>query len=68
MMSEPLAPPFRGLSDNGVKVVILISVFWALSTLFVGLRFYARYLKNAGIMIEDWLVMGALVCLLDCLA
>lgn len=64
-MAEPLILPFRSINNNGIKVAILISVFWALSTFFVGLRFYARYLKSAGIMIEDWLVMGALVCMLN---
>jgi hypothetical protein len=61
-MSEATIPPFQPINANGIKVVILIGLFWTLSTVFVGLRFYARRMKSVDIMVEDWLVLGALVC------
>ncbi|KAI1821503.1 hypothetical protein F4861DRAFT_518656, partial [Xylaria intraflava] len=44
----------------GWKVYVFLAVFTPLVILFVGLRFYARYLSAARYGLEDWLILVAL--------
>ena len=52
----------HGLSDGGRTAFILSCVFSFLSSIAVGLRFYVRKLKNVRVLVEDWLLLAALVC------
>jgi hypothetical protein len=54
-------PPTRSINENGVKVAIVIAAFWAIATASVAMRFYARHIKGGLYVLEDWLIMGALV-------
>ncbi|PQE05647.1 integral membrane protein [Rutstroemia sp. NJR-2017a BBW] len=64
MNTEPrqeFSNPHRGLNKRGASVVIIVAVFWTIATVSVALRFYARRIKKSMFMIEDWLVLGALI-------
>lgn len=49
-------------SKDGLLAVC--STFTALSTIFVGLRFYARRLQKLPLLADDWVTILALVSLL----
>lgn len=51
----------RDLSRIGTTAIILSFVFSFLATVFVGLRFWVRRIKRVGPLLEDWLVLVALV-------
>ncbi|ESZ93962.1 hypothetical protein SBOR_5665 [Sclerotinia borealis F-4128] len=55
------SPSYRGLNRRGGNVVIIVAVFWTIATISVALRIYVRRLKRIAFMIEDWLVVGALI-------
>lgn len=50
-----------GLPDRGVKLLVLVSVFWALAILAVVLRVWARVLKRQRIVFNDWSAFVALI-------
>lgn len=50
------------LSGGGVTAIVLSVVFSVLASIAVGLRFYARRVKRVGVLLEDWLILAALVC------
>ncbi|KAF7907879.1 uncharacterized protein EAE98_011243 [Botrytis deweyae] len=51
----------RGLNDRGAQVIVIVAVFWTIATISVVLRLHARRMKRIAFMIEDWLVVGALI-------
>ena len=50
------------LSGGGATAVVLSVVFSGLASIAVGLRFYARRVQRARVLLEDWLILAALVC------
>ncbi|TGO32447.1 hypothetical protein BHYA_0316g00020 [Botrytis hyacinthi] len=52
---------YRGLNDRGAQVIVIVAVFWTIATISVVLRLHARRMKRIAFMIEDWLVVGALI-------
>jgi hypothetical protein len=44
------------LEDRGPSIIITASIFIVLSTLFVGLRYYARYLMRTPFGVQDVIV------------
>ena len=62
-MAQQVAPmPRHTVSDGGMTAVVNSTVFSFLATIIVGLRFYVRQIKRKGILVEDWLILAALVC------
>ncbi|KAK7957754.1 hypothetical protein PG996_010799 [Apiospora saccharicola] len=47
--------------DQGPHQSATTTALLVLATFFVGLRFWARYLKSAGFALDDYMVVGALV-------
>ena len=57
-------PPWTGFIDDprGVQVVVVASVFPAITTLFVGLRIFAREKLQTGLLgVDDLLIVISLV-------
>ena len=54
--------PRQTLSGGGATAVVLSVVFSVLASIAVGLRFYIRRVKRVGVLLEDWLILAALVC------
>ena len=61
MAQQP--PPSRTkiLSDGGLTAIAVSSVFSFISSIAVALRFYVRRVKKVGVLVEDWLILAALV-------
>ncbi|KAF7952622.1 uncharacterized protein EAE97_002119 [Botrytis byssoidea] len=58
---QELPKSYRGLNDRGAQVIVIVAVFWTIATISVVLRLHARRMKGIALMIEDWLVVGALI-------
>lgn len=56
-------PPTRTkiLSDGALTAIAVSFVFSFISTIAVGLRFYVRRVKKVGVLVEDWMILAALV-------
>jgi len=48
---------------DGTSAIAVAGVTIAVSTLFVGLRFWSRAVILRRVALEDWLILSALVCL-----
>ncbi|KAI9760262.1 MAG: hypothetical protein M4579_001776 [Chaenotheca gracillima] len=62
--SRDLPPPPRGdasVTQDGVQIIIVTIVFLMLATTAVCLRFYARYMRRVQCVIEDYMVLAALI-------
>lgn len=57
------AGPKIGLNVNNYQPVTVDIVLLILTTLFVGLRLYSRRLQGVNYGVEDWTILGGLVCL-----
>ncbi|KAF4125908.1 integral membrane protein [Geosmithia morbida] len=53
-----------GLTGRGTHMVTVVSLLVALATLAVGLRLYARLKLRLKVQLDDYLCMGAWVCLI----
>lgn len=49
------------LTEYGVRTIVITVVFTALATFAVIGRFWARYLNAFRPVLEDWLIVGALI-------
>ena len=49
------------LSDGGRQTVSVTIIFSVIATICVGMRFWARRIRNITPLLEDWMVVGALV-------
>jgi hypothetical protein len=47
---------------EGIKLIVVDSVFLSLSCIAVVLRLFARALRKQSLQLNDWLIMIALVC------
>ncbi|KAL3467936.1 hypothetical protein BJX64DRAFT_282825 [Aspergillus heterothallicus] len=57
---EPAVPPGIDLTaDQGPKIRGAVVSTWALSVVFVLLRFLSRYLARAGFWWDDWLILSS---------
>ena len=62
-MAERIAhAPRYALSDGGRTAIVTSVIFSFLSTIAMGLRFYMRRVKRVAVLLEDWLLLAALVC------
>lgn len=50
------------LSEGGLTAVVLSTFFSVIAIIAVGLRFWVRRRKRIGPLLEDWLILAALVC------
>jgi hypothetical protein len=51
----------KEVSSKGLAVIVIAVVFSALSFLLVGLRLWARRLKRRALMVNDFMIITALV-------
>lgn len=52
-----------GLTDRAARMITVVSILVALATMAVALRIYARLKLRLKIQTDDYLCVGALVCL-----
>lgn len=62
MAQQVVTAPRNTLSDGGLTAVVVSFIFSFLAIIFVGLRFYVRRVKKVEVLVEDWLILTALVC------
>lgn len=55
----------ESIPDKGGELSRTTTLLLAFATLFVGLRFWARYISNAGYGADDWMIVAALVRVMD---
>jgi hypothetical protein len=53
--------PANALSNGGLTATIISFVFSFLATIFVVLRFWVRRMRRLTVLVEDWLILAALV-------
>lgn len=51
----------NALSSGGLTATIVSFVFSFLATIFVVLRFWVRRMRRLTVLLEDWLILAALV-------
>ena len=62
-MAQQVANVTRNpLSHGGQTAIVVSFIFSFLATIAVGLRLYVRRIKRIGVLMEDWLILAALVC------
>jgi hypothetical protein len=63
---EPLPPPedTRGLSSQGITLIIICAVFLVPAVAAVGLRIWARRIQRVPLCFNDYAILLALVCCL----
>lgn len=59
---QPASSRTDDLSTGGLTAVVVSFIFTFLATIAVGLRFWVRRIKRVGVLVEDWLIVAALVC------
>jgi hypothetical protein len=51
----------NALSDGGLTATVISFVFSFLATIFVVLRFWVRRMRRLAVLVEDWLILAAIV-------
>ncbi|KAK7972527.1 hypothetical protein PG988_006661 [Apiospora saccharicola] len=59
VIQTDLIPP----SEKGVKLLVVNSFLMVVTAIWTALRFWCRKMKGAGYFAEDWMHLGALICL-----
>ena len=65
MNGEPPSPEYLA-EDRGYQLIIVASILIVLQILAVGARLYARRLMKAQLLLDDYLIIPALVSTVAC--
>lgn len=60
-MAQHPSPRTKILSDGALTAITVSFAFSFISTIAVDLRFYVRRVKRVGLLVEDWMILAALV-------